>query len=187
VTGITVAAGPEIVGKRLELLKEIVPAVKTVAFVTLPGAGYTEPARKAAEQLSLRLVLAEVNTSEQLAEALTRLAREKTDGLVVGTMGFLGTQAPLLAAFAAERHLPAVYAVPEAVDAGGLAYFGIDILDINRRAADYVDRILRGAKPWELPVELPKKFEVVINLKTARALGVKIPQSILLRADRVIE
>ncbi len=187
VTGITVAAGPEIVGKRLELLKEIVPSAKTVAFVTLPGGGYAEPARKAAAQLALQLVSAEVNTTEQLAKALAGLAREQMDGLVVGSLGFLGTQAPRLVAFAAERRLPAVYAFPESVEAGGLAYFGIDILDINRRAADYVDRILRGAKPSEVPVELPKKFEVVINLKTARALGIRIPQSLLLRADRVIE
>ena len=186
VTGVTIATGPEIVGKRLELLKEIVPGAKKVAFLTL-GGGYTEAVRKAAAQLSLQLVVAEVDTSEQLDAALPRLARERADGLVVGGLGFLGTQAPRFVAFAAEQRLPAVYAFPEAVDAGGLAYFGIDFLDLNRRAADYVNRILRGAKPSELPVELPSKFEVVLNLKTARSIGIGIPQSVRLRADRVIE
>ena len=118
---------------------------------------------------------------------MPRLARERADGLVVGGLGFLGTQASRFVAFAAEQRLPAVYAFPEAVDAGGLAYFGIDFLDLNRRAADYVNRILRGAKPSELPVELPSKFEVVLNLKTARSIGIGIPQSVRLRADRMIE
>ena len=83
--------------------------------------------------------------------------------------------------------MPAVYAFPEAVDAGGLAFFGIDFLDLNRRAAEYVDRILRGAKPADLPVGLPKKFEISVNLKTARALGIRMPESLMLRVDRVVE
>jgi putative tryptophan/tyrosine transport system substrate-binding protein len=105
----------------------------------------------------------------------------------VGNLGFLATQVAPLVAFAAERRLPAVYPFPEAIEAGGLASFGIDFLDLNRRAAEYVDRILRGAKPADLPVERPRKFEVAFNLKTARELGLRIPQSLLLRADRVVQ
>ena len=89
--------------------------------------------------------------------------------------------------FAARHRLPAVYSFPEMVQAGGLASYSIDFLDLNRRAAEYVDRILRGAKPADMPVEQPTKFELIVNLKTARALGLTIPQSLLLRADRVIE
>ena len=187
VTGITIATGPEIAGKRLELLKDIAPGAKNVAYFGSAAGGYSEAARLAASQLRLQLIAAEVNRPAELDEAFARATRERADGLVVGTLGFLGTQAPRLVAFAAERRLPAVYAFPEAVDAGGLASYGIDFLDLNRRAAEYVDRILRGAKPADLPVELPRKFELALNLKTARSLGIRIPQSVLLRADRVVE
>ena len=187
VTGLAIGAGLELVGKRLELLKEMVPGVMKVAYFGTSGYGYTEVARQAAAQLKVWLVVAEVDRAEQLDEAFARVTREGVDGLVVGTLGFLGTQAPRLVGFAAERRLPALYAFPEAVDAGGLASYGIDFLDLNRRAADYVNRILRGAKPAELPVELPSKFELALNLKTARSLGIRIPQTVLLRADRVVE
>lgn len=186
-TGVAIAAGPEITGKRLELLKEIVPGVTKVAYLASGSAGGSTEAAQPAALLKLQLMIADVNSAEQLETAFARTTRERPDGLIVGGPGFLGTQAPRLVAFAAEHRLPAVYAFPEAVDAGGLASFGIDFLDLNRRAADYVDRILRGAKPAELPVELPKKFDLVVNLKAARSLGIRIPQSVLLRADRVVE
>ena len=188
VTGIAIATAPTITGKRLELLKEIMPGATTVAYFGASGGGaYTEAVRQAAAQLKLQLIVAEVDRSEQLDGAFARATREGVQGFVVGTLGFLGTQAPRLVAFAAERRLPALYAFPEAVDGGGLASYGIDFLDLNRRAAEYVDRILRGTKPADLPVELPRKFELVLNLKTARSLGIRIPQSVLLRADRVVE
>ena len=187
VTGVTTDAGPGIMGKRLELLKEIVPRVSKVAYFGSPSHMYDEVIREAAAQLKLLLTVSEVDRSEQLDEAFARVTRERPDALIVGTLGFLGTQAPRLVAFAAERRLPAIYAFPEAVDAGGLASYGIDFLDLNRRAAEYVNRILRGAKPADLPVELPRKFELALNLKTARSLGIRIPQSVRLRADRVIE
>jgi len=187
VTGVAIGAGVELVGKRLELLKEIVPGVGKVAYFGSSGFGYTEIARRVAAQLNIQLFVAEVDRAEQLDEAFSRVTREGTDGLVVGTLGFLGTQAPRVVAFAAERRLPAVYAFPEATDAGGLASYGIDFLDLNRRAADYVNRILRGAKPAELPVELPTKFELALNMRTARSLGIQIPQTVRLRADRVVE
>jgi putative ABC transport system substrate-binding protein len=140
-----------------------------------------------AAQLKVQLVVAEVDRAEQLDEAFARASREGADGLVAGTLGFLGTQAARLIAFAAERRLPALYAFPEAVDAGGLASYGIDFLELNRRAADYVDRILRGVRPAELPVELPTKFELALNLRTARSLGIHVPQTMRVRADRVVE
>jgi len=185
VTGIATDAGQAIVGKRLELLKEILPGATKVAYLGTPG--YTEIARDAATRLKLTLIAAEVDSAEKLDAALARVARERAEGMIVATLGFLFAQAPRLVAFASEHRLPTLYAFPEAVDAGGLAAYGIDFLDLNRRAADYVDRILRGAKPADLPVELPRKFELVINLKTAGALGLRVPQSVLLRADRVIE
>lgn len=187
VTGVAIDAGLELVGKRLQYLKEIAPGVMKVAYFGTPGYGYTEIARQVAAQLKVQLLVAEVDRAEQLDEAFARVTREGADGLVVGTLGFLYTQAPRLVALAAERRLPAVYAFPDAVDTGGLASYGIDFLALNRRAADYVDRILRGAKPAELPVELPSKFELALNLKTARSLGIQIPQTVRLRADRVVE
>jgi putative ABC transport system substrate-binding protein len=189
VTGLATGVGPEIAGKLPELLREIAPGVRKVAyFGTSLSRKSQEAMRQAvAAQLKLEVIVMEVDNAKQLGEAFERVASERADGLVVGSLGFLFSQAPRLVAFAAERRLPAVYHFPEAVDAGGLAAYGIDFLDLNRRGADYVDRILRGAKPAEMPVELPRKFEMVLNLKTARALGLSIPRSILLRADRVIE
>ena len=187
VTGLAIGAGLDLVGKRLELLKEMVPGATKLAYLGVSGHGYTEVARQTAERLKVRLLVAEVDRAEQLEEAFARVSREGADGLVVGTLGFLGGQAPRLVRFASERRLPALYAFPEAVDAGGLASYGIDFLDLNRRAADYVNRILRGAKPAEMAVELPSKFELALNLKTARSLGIRIPQAVLIRADRIIE
>jgi len=189
VTGLATAVDVESAGKLPELLQAIVPGAAKVAFlVTSLFRKSTEAMRQAvATRLKLQLTVLEVDNANQLDEALDRVTRERADGLVVGSLGFLFSQAPRLVAFAAERRIPAVYAFPEAVDAGGLAAYGIDFLELNRRGADYVNRILRGAKPAELPVELPRKFEMVLNLKTARSLGIRIPQSVLLRADRVVE
>ena len=189
VTGLATAVSAESAAKLPELLQGIVPgAAKAAYLVTSISRKSTEEMRQAvAARLKLQLTVLEVDNAKQLDEAFGRVTREKVDGLVVGSLGFLFSQAPRLVAFAAERRLPAVYAFPETVGAGGLAAYGIDFLELNRRGADYVDRILRGAKPADLPVELPRKFEMVLNLKTARALGLKLPQDVLLRADRVIE
>ncbi len=187
VTGITTDAGPQIIGKRLQLLKELLPGVTKIAYLGTPSPTYREIIREAAAQLRLDLIAFEVDGAKKLDEAFARTASEGAQAMVVATLGFLYAQSPRIVAFAAERRLPVLYAFPEAVDAGGLAAYGIDILDLNRRAADYVDKILRGAKPADLPVELPRKFELVVNLKAAKALGLKVPQSVLLQADRVIE
>lgn len=187
VTGIAIAGGEEIIGKRLELLKQIVPNAKKTVILSATSGNTELVVQQAAAHLKIESIVFAADNSKRLDEALVHMTRGQPEGLVVAGPGFLGTQATRLLAFAAERRLPTVYGWPEAVDAGGLASFGIDFLDLNRRAADYVSRILRGAKPGDLPVELPTKFEVVINLKTARALGLRIPQPVLVRADRVID
>jgi len=189
VTGLATAVGEEAAAKLPELLRAIVPGISRIAYLTTSfGRESTEAMRQAvAAQLKLQLTILEANNARQLDEAFDRVVRERAEGIVVGALSFLFTHSPRLVAFAAERRLPAIYAFPEAVDAGGLAAYGIDFLDLNSRAADFVNRIMRGAKPADLPVELPSRFELALNLKTARALGIRIPQPVLLRADRVIE
>jgi len=185
-TGVTIAAGPEIVGKRLALLKEIAPRIKRVAYID-PRSFNTDFVRQAAAQLGLTPIFPEVERAEDYDAAFAMVMRERADALLVGSFGMNSVHAPRIVGFAAQQRLPASFAFPESVEAGGLVSYGIDFLDLNRRAAVYVDKILRGAKPADMPVELPSKFELVVNQKTARTLGITIPQSILLRADRVIE
>jgi len=185
-TGVTTSVGPEIGSKRLELLKEIAPRIKRVAYLG-PWTTATEIVRKDAARLGLTLIVAEIERVEQWDEALAAVSREHADALLVSGFAAAREHAPRVVAFAAQHRLPAAYAFPESVEAGGLVSYSIDFLDLNRRAAVYVDRILRGAKPADLPVEQPTRFELNLNLKTARALSITIPQSVLLRADRLIE
>lgn len=186
VTGVTIAAGPEILGKRLELLKEIAPRIKRVAYID-PRSVNTDAFRQFAARLGLTPILAEVERAEDYDSAFAIVKRERADALLMGSFSINMVHSPRIVEFAAQQRLPASFAFPESVERGGLVSYSIDFLDLNRRAAVYVDKILRGAKPAELPVELPSKFELVVNLKTARALGITIPQGVLLRADRVIE
>ena len=146
-----------------------------------------ESVRPAAGLLGITLVLAEVERVDQFAEAFAIVVRERSDGLFVCDTASSYVHGPRIAAFAAQRRLPSVYAFRESVEAGGLLSYGSDLVDLFRRAAGYVDRILRGAKPADLPVEQPTKFELAINVKAAKALGLTIPSSILLQADRVVQ
>jgi putative ABC transport system substrate-binding protein len=178
-------------GKWLELLSEIAPGLKRAAIMFNPDINpvsiYMPSFGTAARSLKVELITAPVRSDVEIETAIVAHGREPGGGLVVLSGGFIiAHRAPIISA-AARNNVPAVYAQSYVARDGGLISYGPDPADIFRRAASYVDRILRGAKPSELPVQLPTKFELVVNLKTAKALGLTVPQSILLRADEVIE
>jgi putative ABC transport system substrate-binding protein len=180
-------------GKWLELLSQIAPSVTRVAGMfnpdTAPGGGsYFRPAFEAAARLfKVEPIVAPVHSDTEIESVITSLGRAPGGGLVVMADGFNGVHRGPIILLAARHNVPAVYAQSFFVKDGGLLSYGPDVLDLFRRSASYVDRILRGAKPTDLPVQLPTKFEMAVNLKTAKALGLTVPQSILLRADEVIE
>jgi putative ABC transport system substrate-binding protein len=175
-------------GKSLELLSEIAPGLKRAAIMFNPdntGAlVYVPPLEAAARSLKVVPITAPVRDDGEIETAIIALGREPGGGLVVP--GTFQNRASIISA-AARNNVPAVYYVSDFVRDGGLLSYGVDTVDIWRRAASYVDRILRGAKPADLPVQFPTKFEMVVNRKTATALGLAIPPSILLRVDEVIE
>jgi putative ABC transport system substrate-binding protein len=180
-------------GKSLQLLTEIAPGVKRAAIMfnpdTAPGGGsYFLPAFEAAAQsLKVAPIVAPVHSDAEIETVITSLGRESGGCLVIQPDTFLMVHRASVLLLAARNNVPALYPRSVYVRDGGLLSYGPDIVDIFRRAALYVDRILRGTKPAELPVQLPVKFGMAINLKTAKALGLTVPQSILLRADEVIE
>jgi putative ABC transport system substrate-binding protein len=191
VTGVTMDAGLEIVGKHLELLKEAVPKVSRVAVLLNPvtplNAAYLRETQTAAQVLGVTLQFYEVRDPNELESAFAAMTKARTGGLLVLPHPFTFVHARRIAELAAKSRLPAVYPFRESVEAGGLMAYAPNGPDMFRRAATYVDKILKGAKPADLPVEQPTKFELVINLKTAKALGLTIPQSVLIRADEVIQ
>jgi ABC-type uncharacterized transport system substrate-binding protein len=185
----------DLVGKRLELLTQAVRGVGQVAVLWLPGV-YGERTEKemlagaeaAARGLGVRLQFVEASRDPgDLDRAFSDITRARAGGLTLLPSNLLFRERRRLVDLAARHRLPTVYPWRDAVDAGGLMCYGASLTDSSRRAATYVDKILKGAKPGDLPVEQPTKFELVINLKTAKALGLTIPQSVLLRADHVIE
>ncbi|HEX7216632.1 MAG TPA: ABC transporter substrate-binding protein [Methylomirabilota bacterium] len=192
VTGITLFA-PEIAGKQLELLKEIAPHLSRVAILWNPdtssqsGQLYLDQAQSAAQKLGIQLRVVEARQPKDIESVFTAMRRERAGGLLVGADAMFILQRTQIADRAAKAHLPAIYTLREQMGAGGLAFYGSSMADNFRRAASYVDRILKGASPADLPVERPTKFELIINLKTAKALGLTIPPSLLQRADQVIE
>jgi putative ABC transport system substrate-binding protein len=182
---------PTLAGKWLELLSEIAPGLKRAAIMFNPDFAqvsvYMPSLETAARSLKIVLITAPVRSDVEIETAIVALGREPGGGLVVMPDVFTFVhRAPIISA-AARANVPAIYARSEATRDGGLLSYSVDRLDIWRRAASYVDRILRGEKPGDLPVQLPTKFEMVVNRKTANALGLAIPPSILLRADEVIE
>lgn len=191
VTGLGFGAGLEIVGKHLELLKEAVPHVSRVAVLSDPAhpldADFRKEAQGAARVLGWTLQVYEVRDPNELESVFTAMTKARTGGLVVLPQPFAFVHARRIAELATRSRLPAVYPFVESVEAGGFVAYAANAPDMFRRAAAYVDKILKGAKPADLPVEQPTKFELVINLKTAKALGIAIPQSILVRADEVIQ
>ena len=180
-------------GKRLGLLAEMAPGIKRAAFMfnpdTAPGGGsYFLPSFKAAAQaLKLEPIAAPVRSDAEIETAITSLGREPRGGLVVNPDAFVFTHRATTILLAARNNVPTVYRDSVFVRDGGLLSYGPDLQDMFHRAAPYVDRILRGAKPADLPVQLPVKFEMFINNKTAKALGINVPASLLALADEVIE
>jgi putative ABC transport system substrate-binding protein len=181
---------PSLGGKWLQLLSEIAPGLKRAAIMFNPGtapAPTSMPSLEAARSLKVAPITAPVRSDAEIETAIAALGREPGGGLVVLPDGFINVhRAPIISA-AARNNVPAVYPLPFFVRDGGLLSYGPDNIDNWRRAATYVDRILRGEKPGDLPVQFPTKFKMILNLKTATALGLAIPPSILLRADEVIE
>ena len=189
VTGLTSDVGPEIQGKRLELLKGAVPRASRVAFLgtkELWDVLYEKSIKADAQALGLTVFLAE-HTPTAYTGAFTLISRERPDALFVANSSENYAQRRLIVDFATSNRLPNIHAFRESVEVGGLMSYGVNIADLFRRAGGYVDKILKGAKPGDLPIEQPTKFELVINMKTAKAIGITIPQSVLFRADRVIE
>ena len=178
-------------GKWLELLLEIAPRLDRVAIMfnpdTAPASAFMPSFETAAQSLKIAPITAPVHSEREIETAIIALGREPGGGLVVMPDVFtFRHRAPIILA-AARNNVPAVYHIPAFVRGGGLLSYGPDPLDIFRRAASYVDRILRGEKPGDLPVQFPAKFEMAVNLKTAKALGLEIPPTLLARADEVIE
>jgi putative ABC transport system substrate-binding protein len=190
VTGLTIMAS-DLVGKQFEVLREVVPKVSRVALLWNPANPGSAPqlreAEAAARALGVRLQTLEARDSQEIDSAFAAMTRERAGALVVLSDAVLLNQRRQIAELAAKRRLPAVYALREHAEAGGLMGYGANPLDLERRAATFVDKILKGARPADLPVEQPTKFELVINLKTAKALGLTIPQSLPVRADQVIQ
>jgi putative tryptophan/tyrosine transport system substrate-binding protein len=193
ITGLTVFT-LELVGKRLEQLKQAVPGLSRVAVLWQPGV-FGEPTEKemlkraevAGQALGVRLQFVEARGPDDFDQAFSDMTRARAGALTVLGSAMLFNERRRLVDLATKHRLPTVFPWRQGVDAGGLMSYGPNGPDLHRRAATYVDKILKGAKPADLPVEQPTKFELVINLKTAKALGLTIPQSILQRADEVIQ
>jgi putative ABC transport system substrate-binding protein len=191
VTGFT-NIEPTMAGKWLELLKEIAPRVAKIAFLFNPATApyavyYLNPFNAAARSFAVEAIAAPVRDTSELESVVAALAREPNGGLVVMTDTFTSVHRVEITALAARYRLPTVYPYRFFAELGGLLSYGVDLTDNYRRAASYVDRILKGAKPGDLPVQAPVKFELVINLKTAKALGLDVPAQLQQRADEVIE
>ena len=191
ITGMTGDPTPEVQGKRLELLKEAVPKATRVALLwnpLPPGAEtYRKEVESAARKLGLSLKTVEARGRNEFEGAFAAMARDGADAVVVLPDPVFFTARKQVVELATRYQLPAVYHAREVVEIGGLMSYGVSLSDQFRRAASYVDKILKGAKPGDLPVEQATRFELVINLKTAKELGLTIPQSLLLQADEVIQ
>ena len=191
ITGLTLTAGPEIVGKQLGLLKEAVPKVSRVAVLWNPTNPAAEPFLRevegAARSLRLQLQLLEVRGPDEFESAFSAMTRGRAGALLVLTDPMFFLHRTRLADFATKSRLPAMLTFREYVEAGGLMGYAASLPDLWRRAPTFVDKILKGTKPADLPMQQPTRFDLVINLKTAKAIGLTIPQSFLLRADHVIQ
>ena len=190
VTGVTQNT-TETDGKRLEILHEIIPKATRFASLSwdksLIKAGFSEQTRAAAKKLGVTLIHQEVGTPDGIKAAFAAMKRQRAQALVVATSPFITSQFKLIANLAAVQRLPVIYNTSINADAGGLMFYGATQTEMHRKAATYVDRILKGAKPADLPVEDPTKYELIVNLKAAKALGLTIPQAVLLRANEVIK
>ncbi len=191
VTGLMLIVGPEIEGKRLEIFREALPRVSRVAYLGSKEekdweGPWGQSVRAAAQALGVTLVLAEF-PARQYADAFAQVTRARAEAVFVSPSLLAFADRAVVVELATRARVPTMFAYRQQVDLGGLMSYGVNVVDNFRRAASFVDRILKGAKPADLPVERPTKFELVINLKTAKAFGITIPPSVLGRADHVIE
>jgi len=187
ITGLA-TTGPDLVGKQLELLKAVAPAISRVAVLQNPTT-HRDVLRQAdgtARALALQLHLVEARTPAQIETAFTAMGARRADGLLVMRDALFRAQRAQIVALASRHRLPAIYGLREEAEAGGLIAYGASVPQLYRRAASYVARIVNGTKPGDLPVEQPTTFELVVNVRTAHALGLTIPASLLLRADHVV-
>jgi putative tryptophan/tyrosine transport system substrate-binding protein len=187
VTGMSLTAGPTLSEKWLEILKETFPSVRTVAMLTASGAIYHDRIRAAAEMLGLNVRYFPAQDPQEIDRALADIAAMAPDGLIVESDANLISNRAKILDFVARHRLPTVYGNLDYIPDGGVMAYFTSIFETWRRLATYVDRVLKGAKPGDLPVEQAVKFELVINLKAAKTIGLPISESMLLRADRVIE
>ncbi len=189
-TGVT-ALGHGLNAKRLELLKESIPGVSRVAVLANPESPYTPPflrdRDRIARMLAIELPVLEASAASRLEQAFTAMGRDRAEALMVLTDLMFINHRQRLVELAATARLPAVYPDREFVEVGGLMFYGASLAEMYGRAADYAYKILNGAKPADLPIQQPTRLELVINLRTAKALGVAIPRSVLVRADRLVE
>ena len=190
ITGLSIVA-PELGGKQLELLKETVPKLVRVVVPSNPDEASYAQLRKetelAAKALKIQTQFLDARGPKDVESAFREAIKRRADAVLVPTMPIVAAQRAQIAALAVENRLPAMYGQPECVDVGGLMFYGASINDLFRRAATYVDKILKGTKPADLAVEQPTKFELIINLKAAKQIGLRIPPNVLARADRVIK
>jgi len=192
ITGLATYVTPgDWIAKRIEILRELVPGASKVALLVNPGnpihrLTLAEEVPSTASKLGVALPIVEATTAEELDTAFASAATQRADAIIVFGDALTNIEAPRVVALAAEHRVPAIYLFRQFAN-GGLVVYGPDIFDLLRRAGGYVDKILKGAKPSGLPVEQPTKFDLVINMKTAKALGLTVPPSLLVRANEVIE
>jgi putative ABC transport system substrate-binding protein len=189
VTGMTILSN-ELTAKRLQLMQELVPRAKRVALLALDNRFATpllvEAMSTAAKQLRLQLTVRLMTKDEDLPRAFTEFEQAGAQAMLVQTSPFAASRRERLAALAAQHRIPAMYESQAYVESGGLIAYGPDATEVFRRAAAFVDKIVKGARPGDLPIEQPTKFELSVNLRAAKALGLALPQSLLVRADQVI-
>lgn len=194
VTGLSLVS-PETAGKRLGLLQELLPSVRRIGVLIMDTGATLEPVNSAlaaqlqpaAHQLGLQLSFSGIRSGSEIPAALARMQAERLQAVIVGATPLSIDHRQAIAEIAARHRLPAMYEAIGFVDAGGLLSYGPNLVDMYRRAAIYVDKILKGAKPADLPIELPTRYELAINLQAAKSLGLQVPRSLLVRADRLIE
>ena len=192
VTGLSNMVPDDFFAKRLEVLRELVPGASKIAVLINPDnqmqrVYFAEQIPRVAQKIGVTLPVVEATTAEELDAAFASAAAQHADAIIDVGDALTFVQAPRIIALAAKHRLPANYLFRHDAFGGGLVVYGPDFVDLFRRAGDYVDKILKGSKPSDLPVERPAKFELIINLKTAKALGLTVPPSLLVRADEVIE
>ena len=190
VTGLATYARGDFLAKRIEIFRELIPGASKIALLVNPSNQMQKltlaEVPRTEQSMGVALPIVEATTAEELDTAFASAAAQHADAMIVVGDGLTIQEAPRVTALAANHHLPAIYLF-RAFASGGLIVYGPDFADLLRRSGDYVDKILRGTKPADLPVEQPTKYELVINMKTAKALGLTVPPSLLVRADEVIE